>query len=962
MIMRFSVLGPVRAWRGDVELDLGPPKQRALLALLLTQAGHPVTVTEIVDILWGQNPPESAVNVVHRHIGALRRLFEPDMPTRGVSSQWLVRGSGGYRLEVDTDALDLLKFRALRDQAEQGAQDGRRGRATELLIEALTLWRGPAASGIAPQVRSHPIFVAVDGEHLAALKTAADYALEAEPPLAERVLAMLRPAAAHHPLDEVLQARLMVVLAATGHQAEALEVYQIARIRLADDLGLDPGTELQAAQQQVLRQLKPAEPLPSAESTADSTAEPVNSTITSTIRPAQLPADLAAFAGRRSELAQSDALLPEIGIRPSAVVISAIGGMAGIGKTTLAVHWAHQVAEHFPDGQLYLNLRGFHPTGSIMSVAEAIRSLLDSFGIPAHQIPAGLDAQTAMYRSLLAGRRVLIVLDNVRDDEHARPLLPGAPGCLAIVTSRNQLSGLVAGEGARPITLDVLSEPDALEFLTRRLGEQRVALERRSATQIARLCGCLPLALAIVSARAAMNPAFTLDSIAAELREKHGSLEAFAGEGPRTNARAVFSWSYRTLTPAAARLFRLLALHPGPDCGVSAVAALSAQSAAEVRPSLLELSRAHLIFETVPGRFGCHELLRVYGAELGQEPAFAAESTAAVHRLLDYYLHSAYSADVARAPSRERFLLQPPTPGASPQQFSDPHAATSWLDTERPVLLAVIEQDSPRADSQHSWQLAATMEIYLDRNGRWQEQFTAQTAALTAARRLDDLRGKAYAHRALGLVSGRLAKWPQARDHLQHAFELFGQVGDPAGQGQVHRYRAFLANERGRHHDALENYQLACVLYRSAGQVSGEASIYNEIGWTYILLGEYAKALEECGRALAMHQAQGHRNGQAAAWDSLGYAHHHLGQYDKALAAFEHALQLYRALGDRYLEADTLVHMGDTHQAAVTGDLGVFAWRQALEILDGIGHPDAASVRDKLRKLMASTGPISLGG
>lgn len=950
---RFAVLGPVRAWRGDTELALGPPKQRALLALLLTEAGHPVAVHEIVDALWGQEPPDSAVNVVQRHVGALRRLLEPDLPAGG-ESRWLVRGSGGYRLEVDPDDLDLLRFRALRRQA---AQDGRPPTATGLLIEALALWRGPAASGIAAEVRSHPAFAALDGEHLAAVKEAAELALEAGPGLGARVLVTLRQAAAQHPLDEGLQARLILVLAATGHQAEALDVHRTVRTRLADELGVQPGPELQAALQRVLghdRALRAAtpsgdaRPVEEAEEDADGAARPDS---VATIRPAQLPVDLPAFTGRRSELAHVQKLLLASDAPASTVVISAIGGMAGVGKTTLAVHWAHSVADRFPDGQLYVNLRGFHPSGSIMSAAEAIRSFLDAFGVPGQRIPAGLDAQAALYRSLLADRRVLIVLDNARDTEHVRPLLPGAPGCLVVVTSRNQLYGLVAGEGAHSLTLDVLTETEAREFLSRRLGAERIENEPDAVAEIITLCGRLPLALAVVSARAVVYPAFPLASIAAELSDSEDSLDAFAGEAPAADARSAFSWSYQLLSPAAARVFRLFALHPGPDCSLAAAASLVGLRVGQVRPVMAELARAHLISEPLPGRYGCHELLRAYAAELGRTQDTAQELDTARRRMLDHYLHSAHAADSLLMPTRDRVQLRPHAAGVTVPRLPDRAAAAAWLEANRSVLLAAIEQDARHGGGEHSWQLASVLELHLDRGGRWPEQLDAQTTAVEAAQRLGDIPGQAFAHLALGFVSGRLERPDEADAHLSRALELFGEIGDLAGRSRTLRRRAFLANGRGRHEDALDHYAEASALCRAAGRRNDEAGIANEVGWTYILMGKYEDALTECGHAVSAHRETGDRNGEAAALDSLGYAHHHLRDHDRALECYEQALSLYREIRDRYLEADTLVHIGDTHRAAHQDTRAALAWREALGILDEIGHPDAEQVRRRLTDL-----------
>jgi DNA-binding SARP family transcriptional activator/tetratricopeptide (TPR) repeat protein len=982
--VRFIVLGPVRAWRDGVELELGPPKQRALLAFLLTRTGQPVAVHEIVDVLWGQDPPDSAVNVVHRHVGALRRLLEPDLPTRAASRR-LVRGSGGYRLDLGTDDLDLLRFRALREEARRLAEEGSPKPATELLIEALTLWRGPVASGIASQIRAHPVFTAVDREHLVAVKEASETAIDAGAGLTERVLITLRQAAAHHPLDEVLQARLIVVLAATGHQAEALDVYRTVRTRLADELGLDPGPELRAAQGQVLRQNVP---LPAASvdgrpgtgsvasGPADSSSLPDSSGSAPAeaaaagqasadqyipkVRPAQLPADLSAFTGRRSELARTHALLPEEGDRPAAVVISAIGGMAGVGKTTLAVHWAHEIAHRFPDGQLYVNLRGFHPTGSIMTPGDAIRTFLDAFGVPSHRIPAGLDAQAALYRSLLAGRRVLVLLDNARDTEQVRPLLPGAPGCLVIVTSRNQLHGLIAGEGARPIELDVLTVREAREFLTRRLGAVRTAAEPAAANEIIDLCGRLPLALSIVGARATVNQAFSLASVAAELRESHGSLDAFAVDDPVTDARSVFSWSYSTLSAGAARLFRLLALHPGPDGSAGAAASLAGLPVREVRPLLSELVRAHLLTEHAPGRFVFHELLNAYAAELTRAEDGKDVRLDTLHRMLDHYLHSAQAADSLLAPHRERITLPAPCPGANPVRFTDKGQAADWLDAEHLVLLAAVHQEARRGSGAHCWQLAATLELCLDRLGRWQEQLAVQAVALASAQRLGDLAGQAHTHRALGFAYGRLDHRGEAYEHLLRALELFDEVDDPISKGRVHRYLAFLCNKFGRHVQALDHYRQAFALYGPGGRCGAHGRIFNEVGWTHILLGEYEKALDQCRQALAVGQEVGDRDGEAAAWDSLGYAHHHLAQHRQALACYGHALDLYREVHDRYLEADTLVHMGDSHEAAGATGLAASAWLQALDIVDAFDHPDAAQIREKLERLKETERRVAL--
>ncbi len=580
--VRFAVLGPVRAWRDGNDIDLGAPQQRTLLALLLVHGGQPVSLSAIVEAMWGEDPPHSAVNTVHRSVGLLRRALQPELASRD-PGRWLIRAAGGYQLVVDASSLDLLRFRELIHQGRTAIGGGEPASAVEPFARALELWRGPTASGIDAESRSHPAFAAVDREYLATAREAADLALSTG--IRTRLLPAMYQAAERGPLDEALHARLIRILGAESRQVEALDIYQQVRRRLSDDLGIDPGAELRSARDAVLA---PPGPDPG---------------VSETPRPAQLPADLSTFSGRRAELAAALALHSGTRDLSQTVVITAIGGMAGIGKTSLAVHWAHQVADRFPDGQLYVNLRGFDPKDDLVPPGQALEGFLSSLGVPAAQIPAALDTQAALYRSRIAGQRMLILLDNARDADQVRPLLPGHPGCLVIVTSRNQLTGLVATHGAHTLTLDLLPAADAHDFLARRLGVTRVAADPAAVDEIITLCAGLPLALAIVAARAADHPTFTLPALAAEIRESHGSLHAFAGPEPAINARAVFSWSYRSLTPAGARLFRLLSLATGPDISVAAATSLNGEPRQPTRACLTELTRAHLLTERAPGRY-----------------------------------------------------------------------------------------------------------------------------------------------------------------------------------------------------------------------------------------------------------------------------------------------------------------------------------------------------------------------
>ncbi|MFE5630380.1 BTAD domain-containing putative transcriptional regulator [Streptomyces sp. NPDC056543] len=988
--MRYRILGPVRVWRRDAELALGPPKQQAVLALLLARAGELLTPQEVIDALW-EEPPGSAVNVVHRHVGALRRLLEPELPSR-TAARRLLRGAGGYRLRVEPGELDLLRFRSLREDAGRAATaGGDRAKGVSLLVDALGLWGGPAGTGLPPVVAAHPLFTALNHEYLAAVKEAADLALATESAPAapnapatdhtpatghtpaarqadvERVLTLLEQATHHYPFDEALHARLVTALAALGRQAEALAVHQSVRSRLVGELGVDPGPELRAAHERVLRQAVPV--VVRAVDPRGDAAEPETRPPAPSLQPAQLPSDIPTFAGRRAELALSKELLdgPDDtedasasalarALAPAsapggAPAIAAISGMAGVGKTTLAVHWAHRVAHRFPDGQLYVNLRGFHPTMAPLDASDVMREVLSALGVPPQRVPENPQALPAFYRSLLAPRRMLILLDNARDSEQVRPLLPGTPGCLTLVTSRQRLDGLVVTHAVRFLGLDVLSRAEGFEFLTRRLGLDRVAAEPEAAGDIVELCGHLPLALAIVCARALLNPRFALEAIATELRANRGSLDSFAGSDASADARSVFSWSYRALTPPAARLFRLLGgAHAGPELSVPAAASLAGVPVREARRQIAELLESQLLLEEAPGRYSCHELLRAYAGELSGERDDEEERARARRRLVEHHLHSAWAADALLAPYRDRVPLPPPGEGVVPEELTDETQAAQWLHRQRQVLLAAVERAAADGDDGEGlcWRLAATLELFLDRAGRWEEQRVIQERALRAARRAGDTTGEAYILRALGFAYCRLGLFKESHNTLSQALDRFTAAGERDGQATAHRNLAFLCNARGRHTQALEHYRLASALYEASGHRTGAAAVLNEIGWTHILTGAYEQALDDCGRAVLLHRRNGNRNGEAAAWDSVGYARHHRGEHAEALDAYARAIALYREIGDLSLQADTLAHLGDSHAAAGDPAAASVAWREALHLFEHLGHPDAEQVRERL--------------
>jgi DNA-binding SARP family transcriptional activator len=931
----FGLLGDVEARIDGRSVDLGHARQRCVLVALLVDANRVVPVDQLVDRVWGERLPLRVGNALSGYLSRLRQAL-------GTSHVRLARQPGGYLLTVDPMAVDLHRFRHLVMQARTVGDDEA---AAALFVQALDLWRGQAFAALdTPWLNN--VRDAVEAERLTAELDRYDVALRRGEHAA--LLAELSARAAAHPLDERLSGQLMLALYRSGRQAEALHHYEQLRRRLAGDLGADPSPPLRRLHQQILA----ADP--------NLTGAPPPQTVVRPPVPRQLPAPPRWFTGRTRELAHLDAVLAAGGDAPAAVVISAVSGTAGVGKTALAVHWAHRVAGTFADGQLYVNLRGFDPGGSVMTPEEAIRQFLDALDVPPQRIPADLDAQAGLYRTLLAGKRMLVVLDNARDVEQIRPLLPGAPGCLVVVTSRNQLTGLVANEGANPLTLDLFTSAEAQDLLMDRLGPARIAAEPEAAAGLVARCARLPLALTIVAARAATHPHFSLAALAAELQDGRDALEAFAGVDPSMDMRAVFSCSYSTVSDGAARLFRVLGLHPGPDITTPAAASLAGLPVAQVRPLLAELARAHLVAEYIAGRFAFHDLLRAYAAERAQAQDTGAGRHQALHRLLDHYLHTAYAAALLMEPERDRIILAQPQPGVTVEDLRDAGQAMGWLTAEHPALLAALHRAAGTGFHAHTWQLGWTLAGYLDCGGHWHALAAIQQVALDAARRLADRPAQARTERSLARAYYRLGRYDDAEAHFRSALDLHAALGDPDGQARARLNLASVAERQGRYRDALRQATQCLDLFQTAGHRAGQAGALNAIGWYHAKLGDHGQALAYCQRALTIQQQLGDRHGQAATWDSLGYAHHRLGHYEQAISSYRRALDFYRAAGHRFSEATILDHMGDAHHAAGDPEAARGVWRRAVAILHELDHADAARLRIKLAGLVSGPNPARL--
>jgi DNA-binding SARP family transcriptional activator/tetratricopeptide (TPR) repeat protein len=927
----FALLGTLTLTEtGDERVVLPSPRQRTLLATLLLSANVPVSRDALAETVWDGTPPPAAPATLRNHVRRLRHAVGPGIAAR-IRTQ-----DPGYLCEVAEDELDVLRFEALCRAAGMALRAGEWADASTSAARAIGLWRGTPLLDIPSQTLRDEFVPRLEQLRIQALEDR----IEAELRLCQhdRLVPELLDLAARYPLRERFRVQLMLALAQNGRPAEALAAYRDARRALVDELGIEPGPELRDLHEKILAGDPSLASPPERDGTFRGTA----------VVPRQLPVGVRHFAGRTEQLKTLTLLLGRAQPGGCAVVISALDGTPGVGKTALAVHWAHRHADLFPDGELYVNLCGFDPSGSPVTATTAVRRFLDALAVPAARIPADPDAQFDLYRSVLADRRMLIILDNARDADQVRPLLPGAGACRVLVTSRNQLTGLVALDGAIPLTVDLLTRDEARELLTRRLGPERVVREQSAVDELIDLCARLPLALNIAAARAVTQPNTSLRTLAVELRDARRRLDVLSAGPGAADVRAVFSWSYDALSEPAARLLRLLGIHPGPDISLPAAASLAGLALDRTRHALDELTAARLLTEHPPGRYGLHDLLRAYAAEQADRHSGAEDRHEAVHRMLDHYLYAAHAAAAVRHPGWVLLDLDRPRPGVAMADLTDRDEALAWYEAEHHALPAVVAKAADAGFNRHAWQITWGWAGILDLKAHWRELAALSEIALSAARRCGDKLGQAFAHRWLGDTLATLGHLAEAHAHLDRAVTLFGVLGDSTNLGGAHHLTAWLFSQEHRFTEALHHERQALDLYRRTDHTAGQAWALNSIGFYTAKLGEHEQALAYCREGLDLARLIDSLEIEAATLDSLAYAYHHLGRHDDAITCYRRAVHLRQVTQDSFFLSRTLTALGETYHDAGDTEAARDVWRNALHILDELEHPDAAQVRAKL--------------
>ncbi|HEY2689650.1 MAG TPA: BTAD domain-containing putative transcriptional regulator [Streptosporangiaceae bacterium] len=975
--MRFRILGPLEVWTGQGWGGIGAPKWRALLAALLLNPGQAVSTDRLIAELWGDDPPDRAANLISVYVFRLRRLIDD------AEGRVLTTRAPGYQLQLAPGDVDAEGFEALVGQGRQALAHGDFRSAAATMTEAVGLWQGQALADVPPSA-----LVTAEAGRLEEYRLdAVELRLEADIGCGRHaeLVPELRRLVSSQPLREGLWGLLIRALDRAGRHAEALAAYGEARQVIADELGVDPGPELQRLYQNLLtadlatqREPPAGPPLPAPPVAArdwghrpaapargghrpgPATDGPHRPTEGSRRRgphspglrrvPAQLPADVGDFTGRVLHLERLCGLVTEARRQDSpAVTVAVVAGAPGLGKTALAIHAAHALRPDFPDGQLYVSLLGGRQQP--VPADEVLARFLRDLGVDGSRVPVDAEERAALYRTRLAERQILIALDDARDAAQVRPLLPGTGSCAVIITSRHRLSALA---GSRLIDLDVLGDDEAAELFTRVIGADRAAAEPDAVRDVLTSCAGLPLAIRIAGARLAARPGWSVRTLADRLTDQRRRMdELTAGD---LAVRACFQVSFDALPRSAGRadaahVFRMLGVWQGPSIDVRAAAALIGQPEQDVAGALEVLVDAHLLESPAPDRYAFHELLRAYASDRAQadEPGPAIDD--AIGRVVTWYLRTADAAASVVSPHRARVPLEPAEPGREPLAFGTADQALAWCEQERANLVAATRQAAERGRHDIAWKLPVAAMVCFDFHGYRTEWITTHRIGLASARAQGDQAGEAWVLNNLGMVLSQ-QRDNAAIDYFAQAMAIRRETGDLQGQAQATNNLAFHYRFLGRHEEAAATLLEALDLQRQVGHRYGEAITLCNLGEACLELGRYEEATAWSQDALAVVREIGSSRLE-------GYARYNLGRIDlsrgrpaEAAGQLGQALDLHRAAGDRYGEAQDLQYLGHTHVQAGRPADAREAWERARRLFESLGDDTlAAELRTRLREL-----------
>ena len=923
----FGLLGPLRITLDARRIAVPSAKERALIAVLIIDVERPVSITQLIDAIWGDDPPESARKSVHTYVWRLRRSLgvEPGNAER------IAARPSGYQLRAGPEDIDVTRFGRLLDEGKRAAALGDQAATSAKLRAALALWRGDPLQ----DVTLHGSYQ-FERDRLTELRvTAIELLMDAELACGrpERAVGELQALVNQHPLRERPVGQLMRALFRLGRQSEALVAFHRLRERLADELGIDPSPALLQLYDSVLKgELRPD---------PGEAFSPVQRT---EALPRQLPRDLSHWVGRERELSDLTGLLNDRDpAAPAALLV--ITGTPGVGKTAMAVHWAHSIAHRFPDGQLYLNLRGHAPAPAIQT-RDALSRLLDSLGVPDRKVPSDCEAAAGLFRSVIAGKKALVLLDDAASPAQVRALLPGSPESLVIVTSRVSLRGLAAYQDVRHITLTPFRPQESLTLLSEVVTRDRVMAEPAAAVDLADLCAHIPLALRIAAANLLDRPSKSIADYATDLRnaDRLSFLQIPGDE--QAALRAAFGLSYVSLATDTGRTFRMLGLLPGRDATVPAVAALTGMSQREAARNLDQLAAAHLISEHFPGRYSLHDLLRIYAAELAMAKETAASRREAETRLFRWYLQTSHAADRALMPRRTRAALGPHEPEPAPVLLGDRQQALIWCKAELDNIVLTARHAVDTGQYDFCWRLADAMLGFFTLHQSWSEWEALAKIGLNAARHVGERYGEASALASLGNCYAGSGKLEQALECHIKAFDIRHEIGDKlecaalVNIGEIY-------SRLNQFENSIEYAKRAFKVASECDDEWGKCISLNNLGETYSKLEQYEESLHFTRQALTMFVDLDDPYGQGYALDNLGGVHIKMGQVNESLSCFHEALRIRREIGDRNGEADTLLHIGDVYLTDGQANRAREFWRDALIIFEDLASPAAEKVRSR---------------